>query len=157
MTGPSIKGQVEIEIQKPALNPRFTFALLRNTQVQPSPWWLQWRLKLVGQRPINNIVDVTNYITLEVGQPLHAYDFDLLIERANGGMPMIHTRTPHAQERVTTLDQQDRELGEDHILVCDTAGALGLGGVIGGSSTAIHPANPKCVVRSCKLELYQYS
>ena len=148
MTGPSIKGQVEIDIQNPTLNPRFTFALLRNTQVQPSPWWLQWRLKLVGQRPINNIVDITNYITLEVGQPLHAYDYDLLFERANGEMPRIHTRTPHAQERVTTLDQQDRELGKDHILVCDTAGALGLGGVIGGSSTAIHPATQNVLLEA---------
>lgn len=140
MAGPSIKGQVEIDIQEPTLNPRFTFALLRNTQVQPSPWWLQWRLKLVGQRPINNIVDVTNYITVEVGQPLHPYDYDLLVERASGEIPRIHTRTPLAGERVTTLDQQVRELDEDHILVCDTAGALGLGGVIGGASTAIHTA-----------------
>ena len=148
MSGPSIKGQVEIDIQNPTLNPRFTFALLRNTQVQHSPWWLQWRLKLVGQRPINNIVDVTNYITLEVGQPLHAYDYDLLLERAKGEMPRIHTRTPHAQERVTTLDQQDRELGKDHILVCDTAGALGLGGVIGGSSTAIHPGTQNVLLEA---------
>lgn len=138
MLGPSIKGQVELEIQNPAFNPRFTLALLRETRVQPSPWWMQWRLKLVGQRPINNIVDITNYITHEIGQPLHAYDYDLLVERAKGEIPHIQTRTPKTGERITTLDQQKRDLGEDHILVCDRAGVLGLGGVIGGASTAIH-------------------
>ena len=138
MSGTAINGQVELQIERPKLNPRFTFALLRDTQVIPSPWWLQWRLKLVGQRPINNIVDITNYITLEIGQPLHAYDHDLLVERAGGAIPRIHTRTPDPDERLTTLDQQDRELGEEHILVCDEAGVLGLGGVIGGASTAIH-------------------
>ena len=137
MEGAAIAGQVELEIRQPTLNPRFTFALLRETRVRPSPWWLQWRLKLVGQRPINNIVDVTNYITLEIGQPLHAYDYDLLVERAGGEIPQIHTRTPSPGERLTTLDQQERELGEEHILVCDSAGVLGLGGVIGGASTAI--------------------
>ena len=138
MLGPSIRGQVELAIQNPAFNPRFTFALLRDTQVQASPWWLQWRLKLVGQRPINHIVDITNYITHEIGQPLHAYDYDLLVERANGEIPHIHTRTPKTGEHLITLDQEKRELGKDHILVCDRAGALGLGGVIGGASTAIH-------------------
>ena len=136
--GASIAGQVELEIRQPPLNPRFTFALLRDTRVGPSPWLMQWRLKLVGQRPINNIVDVTNYITLEIGQPLHAYDYDLLVERAGGGIPCIHTRTPVPGEDLITLDQENRALGAEQVLVCDEAGALGLGGVIGGASTAIH-------------------
>ena len=138
MSGPTIAGQVRLEIQQPELNPRFTFALIRDTEVCPSPWLIQWRLKLTGQRPINNIVDITNYITLEIGQPLHAYDYDLLVERASGAIPSIHTRTPKPGERLITLDQQDRVLGEDHILVCDTEGILGLGGIIGGASTMIH-------------------
>ncbi len=138
MEGGPIDEQIGLEIRQPALNPRFTFSLLRDSIVRPSPWWLQWRLKLVGQRPINNIVDITNYITLEIGQPLHAYDYDSLVERAKGHIPQIHTRTASVGEKLRTLDQVERELGEECVLVSDEAGALGLGGVIGGASTAIH-------------------
>jgi len=73
-SGRPIEGQVAIEIREPELNPRFTLALIRDVEIKPSPQWLQRRLKLVGQRPINNIVDITNYITFELGQPLHAFD-----------------------------------------------------------------------------------
>ena len=76
MEGAAIEGQVDIDIQEPELNPRFTLTLLKDTEVKESPFWMKHRLKLIGQRPINNIVDVTNYITFEIGQPLHAYDYD---------------------------------------------------------------------------------
>ena len=119
------------------MNPRFTLTLLRDTEVKPSPFWLQHRLKLIGQRPRNNIVDVTNYITFELGQPLHAFDYDKLVERA-GGTPTIITRLPDAGEKLETLDEIKRDLGEETILVADTAGALSLGGVIGGGETEIN-------------------
>ena len=137
--GAAIEGQVAIEIREPALNPRFTLTLLRDTQVKPSPFWMQHRLKLIGQRPRNNIVDVTNYITFELGQPLHAFDYDKLVERA-GGIPTIITRLPDAGEQLTTLDDAQRDLGAETILVADTAGALALGGVMGGSETEISAA-----------------
>ncbi|HLU11779.1 MAG TPA: phenylalanine--tRNA ligase subunit beta, partial [Oceanobacillus sp.] len=120
-----------------SLNPRFTLALLRNTTVQPSPEWMQWRLKLVGQRPINNIVDVTNYVTFEIGQPLHAYDYDKLRARAGGKAPKIITRLPKLGETLETLDGVTRTLYDHNILVCDEAGVLGLGGVMGGADTEI--------------------
>ncbi len=134
--GPGIEDQVNIEIQEPALNPRFTLTLLRDTQVRPSPFWLQHRLKLIGQRPRNNIVDVTNYLTFELGQPLHAFDYDKLVARA-GGRPTIITRLPFPAEQLETLDDVRRDLGAETILVADTAGALSLGGVIGGGETEI--------------------
>ena len=134
--GADINGQVAIEIREPELNPRFTLTLLRDTQVKPSPFWMQRRLKLIGQRPRNNIVDVTNYITFELGQPLHAFDYDKLAERA-GGMPTIITRLPDEGEQLETLDDVTRDLGAETILVADTAGALSLGGVIGGGETEI--------------------
>ena len=137
--GAAIEGQVAIEIQEPELNPRFTLTLLRDTQVKPSPFWMQRRLKLIGQRPRNNIVDVTNYITFELGQPLHAFDYDKLTERA-GGVPTIITRLPHVGEQLETLDGMQRDLGAETILVADTAGALSLGGVIGGGETEISDA-----------------
>ena len=134
--GESIAGQVGIEIREPALNPRFTLTLLRDTEVKPSPFWLRHRLKLIGQRPRNNIVDVTNYITFEVGQPLHAFDYDKLADRA-GGTPTIITRLPEPGEKLETLDGVERDLGAETILVADTAGALAVGGVIGGGETEI--------------------
>lgn len=137
--GAPIAGQVCIDIREPELNPRFTLTLLRDTEVKASPFWLQHRLKLIGQRPRNNIVDVTNYLTFELGQPLHAFDYDKLVERA-GGAPTIITRLPYPGEQLETLDDVLRDLGEETILVADTAGALSLGGVIGGGETEISEA-----------------
>lgn len=134
--GAPISEQVAIDIREPDLNPRFTLTLLRDCQVKPSPFWLQHRLKLIGQRPRNNIVDITNYITFELGQPLHAFDYDELRKRA-GGTPTIITRLPQPGEQLETLDDVLRELGADTILVADTAGALALGGVMGGGETEI--------------------
>ncbi len=134
--GAPISEQVAVDIREPELNPRFTLTLLRDCQVRQSPFWLQHRLKLVGQRPRNNIVDITNYITFELGQPLHAFDYDELRKRA-GGKPTIITRLPQPGEKLETLDAVVRELGADTILVADTAGALALGGVMGGGETEI--------------------
>lgn len=135
--GAPIQGQVAIDIHTPELNPRFTLTLLKDTRIQPSPFWMQHRLKLVGQRPINNIVDVTNYITFEIGQPLHAFDYDKLVQRAGGAMPTIITRLPQPAETLETLDGVVRQLGDNQILVCDTAGVLSLGGIMGGDETEI--------------------
>lgn len=137
--GDPIDGAVNIEIREPSLNPRFTLALLRDVTIKPSPEWMQRRLQLVGQRPINNIVDVTNYITFEIGQPLHAFDYDKLHERASGAAPTIITRLPAAGETLTTLDEVARTLEPHNILVTDTAGVLSLGGIIGGAETEIGP------------------
>ena len=137
--GDPIEGQVKIDIREPALNPRFTLTLLRDTEVKESPFWMQHRLKLIGQRPRNNIVDVTNYLTFELGQPMHAFDYDKLVERA-GGVPTIITRLPHTGEQLETLDDVLRDLGPETILVADTAGALSLGGVIGGGESEISEA-----------------
>jgi phenylalanyl-tRNA synthetase beta chain len=135
--GPRIKGQVEIVIRNPELNPRFTAALIKAVSIGPSPYWVQRRLRLAGMRPINNIVDATNYVMLEVGQPLHAFDYDTLVRRAKGRGPKIITRLPQPGETVTTLDGVERRLDDFTILVCDTAGALSLGGVMGGAESEV--------------------
>ncbi len=136
-TGPSIEGQVAIKIREPELNPRFTAALIKGIAIKPSPEWMQRRLKAAGMRPISNIVDVTNYVMLETGQPLHAFDYDILVERA-GGTPTVITRLPEEGERLTTLDGVDHALDEFTILVADTAGGLSIGGVMGGLESEIH-------------------
>ncbi|MBZ0277861.1 MAG: phenylalanine--tRNA ligase subunit beta [Anaerolineae bacterium] len=146
--GAPITGQAAIEIREPDLNPRFTLTLLRDTQVKPSPQWMQWRLKLCGQRPINNIVDVTNYITFEIGQPLHAFDYDKLKARAGGKMPKIITRLPEAGEKLDTLDEVTRDLQAHNILVCDEAGVLSMGGIIGGAETEISDATTNVLLEA---------
>ncbi|MGB7338634.1 MAG: phenylalanine--tRNA ligase subunit beta [Phototrophicaceae bacterium] len=135
MEGAPIEGQVDVDIQAPELNPRFTMTLLKNTVVKPSPFWMTHRLKLIGQRPINNIVDVTNYITFEIGQPLHAYDYDELVKR-NGENPILITRLAEG-ETIQTLDEVKRTIGANQIMVADSQGTLGFGGIMGGAETEI--------------------
>ncbi len=136
--GPSIEGQATLDIRQPELNPRFVLGLLKGIQVGPSPYWVQRRLRLAGMRPINNIVDATNYAMLEVGEPLHAFDYDILVERAGGKAPTILTRTAEPGETITTLDGEVRQLDDFTVLVCDTAGALSIGGVMGGAESEVH-------------------
>ena len=88
-------------------------------------------------RPINSVVDATNYVMLEVGQPLHAFDYDVLAARAGGKTPTIITRTAHPGEHLTTLDGVDRPLDPYTVLVCDTAGALSIAGVMGGQESEV--------------------
>ncbi len=153
--GPAIAGTVAIDIREPELNPRFTLALIRDVTIKPSPEWMQRRLKLAGMRPINNIVDATNYVMLELGQPLHAFDYDTLVERAGGAAPTIITRLPDPGEHLVTLDGEDHTLDDYNILVTDTAGSLSIGGIMGGlesevqdpadallDATGVEPGNP---------------
>jgi phenylalanyl-tRNA synthetase beta chain len=139
-SGPAIKGQAKIDIKEPELNPRFTLALIKGIEIKPSPEWMQRRLRQAGMRPINNIVDITNYVMLETGQPLHAFDYDVLVERAGGKSPTIITRLPNKGEKLTTLDGVERTLDPFTILVCDQKGALSLGGIMGGAESEIYDA-----------------
>jgi len=136
--GPSIEGKAAIEIRTPELNPRFVAGLVTGMEIGPSPYWVQRRLRLAGMRPINNIVDATNYVMLETGQPLHAFDYDVLVQRAGGKAPTIITRTAEPGERLTTLDGVEHQLDPFNVLVCDTAGALSIAGVMGGLESEVN-------------------
>ena len=135
----SIEGKVSIDIHEPELNPRFVLGLIQDVEIRPSPYWVQRRLRLAGMRPINNIVDTTNYVMLEVGEPLHAFDYDVLVQRAGGKAPTIITRRAKSGERLTTLDEVERPLDDFTVLVCDTAGALSIAGVMGGLESEVGP------------------
>ncbi|HJS29556.1 MAG TPA: phenylalanine--tRNA ligase subunit beta [Anaerolineales bacterium] len=135
--GPPIGNLASIEIRNPELNPRFVLGLIRGVEIRPSPYKMQLRLRLSGLRPINNIVDATNYAMLEIGEPLHAFDYDALVRRAGGKAPKIITRTASRGERLRTLDGVDRTLDDFTVLVCDGAGPLSIGGVIGGAETEV--------------------
>jgi phenylalanyl-tRNA synthetase beta chain len=131
--------QVKIEIRNPDLNPRFTAGLIREVEPRPSPYMIQLRLKLSGMRPINSVVDATNYVMLEAGEPLHAFDYDVLVQRAGGKTPTIITRTAEPGENLTTLDDVERNLKDFTVLVADTAGSLSIAGVMGGQESEVRP------------------
>jgi phenylalanyl-tRNA synthetase beta chain len=131
--------QIKIEIRNPDLNPRFEVGLIRGVEARPSPTIIQLRLKLAGMRPINSVVDATNYVMLEAGEPLHAFDYDVLVERADGKTPTIITRTAAQGEKLTTLDDVERTLDDFTVLVADTAGSLSIAGVMGGQESEVRP------------------
>jgi len=137
MEGPPIAGRVAVEIRQPELNPRFVLGLIEDIVIGPSPYWVQRRLRLAGMRPINNVVDATNYTMLDIGEPLHAFDYDALVARAGGKAPTIITRTPKPGERLTTLDDIERQPADYTVLVCDQSGPLALAGVMGGAETEV--------------------
>jgi phenylalanyl-tRNA synthetase beta chain len=146
--GESIEGKVSIEISNPELNPRFVLGLIRDIEIKPSPYQVQRRLKLAGMRPINNIVDATNYAMIELGEPLHAFDYDVLKERAlevraeRGASAVeakvkIITRAAKDGEKLTTLDGVERTLSPMNVLVCDEKGSLSIAGVMGGAESEV--------------------
>src|SRR5262249_20978124 len=107
-TGEPIEGQVKVAIEDPRPSARYAAALNKGVKIAPSPGWMQRRLTYAGMRPINNIVDITNYVMLEWGQPLHAFDYDVLVRRAGGRPPTITVRPARPGEVLTTLDGQKR-------------------------------------------------
>ena len=139
--GQAIEGLVSIEITEPELNPRFVAGLIRDVEIKPSPYQIQRRLRLAGMRPINNIVDATNYAMLDLGQPLHAFDYDVLKHRAGKDNVKIITRPANDGEKLTTLDGTERKLNSVNVLVSDEKGPLALAGVMGGSESEVYDAS----------------
>ena len=129
--GAPAKSLVTIQIEDPALCPRYTAAVITGVQVKPSPEWMQRRLVAAGMRPINNIVDVTNYVMLEWDQPLHAFDYD----KIRGQRIVVRPARPG--ETVTTLDGVRRELTEDTLLINDGEGPVAVAGVMGGLESEV--------------------
>ncbi|MGC1675186.1 MAG: phenylalanine--tRNA ligase subunit beta [Candidatus Acidiferrales bacterium] len=120
-----------VEIEAPELCGRFTARVLRGVKVQPSPDWLRQGLEAIGEKSINNVVDVTNYVMFELGHALHAYDFDTLAEKR------IVVRRAKPGEKIRTLDGAERTLTKEMCLIADAARAIGIGGVMGGADTEI--------------------
>ncbi|MCI0638146.1 MAG: phenylalanine--tRNA ligase subunit beta [Gemmataceae bacterium] len=147
-----ISGQVNVEIENPKLCARYAAALIKGVIIGAAPGWMQRRLTYAGMRPISNIVDITNFVMLEWGQPLHAFDYDLLVKRAGGKTPTIIVRSARAGEVLVTLDGQKRELNPEHLLIADTAGPIALAGVMGGRDTEVTAQTKNILLESANFD-----
>ncbi len=123
-------GKFPIEIQAPNGCPRYTGRVIEDVEVAPSPHWMRYRLALIGQRPINNIVDITNYVLFELGQPIHAFDLGKVDEK-------IVVRFAKNGEKLVTLDGVERELSDDVLLIADREKPIALAGIMGGEDSGV--------------------
>ena len=141
-SGPDISSLAAVEIQDFLNCPRYVARLVQGVKVGPSPEWMQQRLLAAGLRPISNIVDITNYVLLEMNQPLHAFDFQKLRRRK------IVVRRARDGEFFTTLDDQARQLFEDTLLICDGEGPVAVAGVMGGLESEVTEATTEVLIES---------
>ena len=132
-TGNSEKAEdyLSVEVKDTELCPRFCARVVKNIKIGPSPWWMQRRLANCGIRPINNIVDITNYVMEEFGQPMHAYDYDMI-----AGHKIIVRRAGDG-DRFVTLDGQERTLDNNILMICDGEKEIGMAGIMGGENSMI--------------------
>lgn len=127
----NVNDYISVEVKNPELCPRYTARVVKNIKLAPSPEWMQRRLASVGIRPINNIVDITNYVMEEYAQPMHAYDLDTIEDRK------IIVRKAENGEKFTTLDGQERELDDTMLMICDGKKPVGIAGIMGGENSMI--------------------
>ena len=126
-----VNDYIKVTVKNTDLCPRYCARVVKNIKIAPSPEWMQRRLASVGIRPINNLVDITNYVMEECGQPMHAYDLDTIANHE------IIVRTAEADEKFTTLDGQERQMDEDVLMICDGEKSIGIAGIMGGENSMI--------------------
>ena len=144
--GPAIEGRARVTVEVPELCPRFTATLIEGVTIRPSPLWMQRRLILAGMRPINNIVDVSNYVMLELGEPSHPFDADKVADQH------LIIRLARPGERLMTLDGKEHELTPDRLLVCDPRGPLGIAGVMGGAASEVSEQTTRVLLEAAIWE-----
>lgn len=126
-----IEEMISVEIKNPELCPRYIARAVKNVKIGPSPRWMRKRLRAAGVRPINNIVDITNYVMLEMGQPMHAFNIDCIADRK------IIVRNAEAGEKIVTLDGVERTLNESMLVIADPQKAVAIAGIMGGENSMI--------------------
>ena len=139
-SGPDVNELVSVAIEAPDLCRRFTASVIEGIEIGPSPAWMQERLRKAGMRPINNVVDITNYVMLETGQPLHAFDYDLVRGKR------IVARRARPGERLVTLDGVEREFDSEMLLICDGEGPVGVAGVMGGGNSEVNEGTTRVLL-----------
>lgn len=130
-SGDDVNNYIQVEVQDTELCPRYCARVVKNIKLAPSPEWMQRRLASVGIRPINNVVDITNYVMEEYGQPMHAYDLDTIAEHK------IIVRRAAKGEKFVTLDGQERIMDDTVLMICDGEKAVGMAGIMGGENSMI--------------------
>lgn len=143
--------QLRVSVEEPVLCPRYMAVVLENIKIKPSPVWMQSYLKRVGVRPINNVVDITNYMMLLTGQPLHAFDFDKV---AKDGIANIEVRKPQAGEMMKLLDGKEIQPHKDAVLICNQEGPIALGGVMGGGNSEVDEDTTRVVLECATFDMY---
>jgi len=138
----SIHDYARVEISDPDLCPRYSAGLLMDVKIEPSPFWLQDRLESIGLTPINNVVDITNFVMMETGQPLHAFDFDSVAEKR------IVVKRAGSDMDFTTLDNKNHKLQPDMLMICDGDGPVAIAGVMGGENSEISDSTTTVLVES---------
>ena len=140
--GGDIADYVSVQVDEPELCPRYTAKIVKNIKIEPSPAWMRDRLFAAGVRPINNIVDITNYVMLEYGQPMHAFDYACLSDGK------IVVRRPQPGESIQTLDGQDRAITPEMLAICDGSKPVAIAGVMGGANSEITDSTKTVVFES---------
>ncbi|MCZ6628859.1 MAG: phenylalanine--tRNA ligase subunit beta [SAR324 cluster bacterium] len=143
---------IQLEIADPDLCSRYVALLIEGITVCPSPFWMSQRLLRAGLRPINAIVDVTNYVMLELGQPLHAFDYGILRPEGQAHKPLIRVRRAQPGEKMRTLDGVERSFDGEMLLITDGGGAVGLAGVMGGENSEITDDTTAVLLESANFE-----
>jgi phenylalanyl-tRNA synthetase beta chain len=138
---------VSVSIEDPDLCPRYTARVVQGVKIGPSPDWLRSMLEKVGIRSINNVVDVTNYVMLEIGQPLHAFDYRLIV-KGKDGKPTVVIRRAVEGEKFKTLDDQERTLTKEMLLIADEQKGIALAGIMGGQNTEINERTADVLIES---------
>ena len=145
-SGPSIDDLVGVEIDCPDLCFRYTARLIRGVKIGPSPDWMADRLQTVGLLPVNNVVDISNYVLMECGQPLHTFDFAKL----SGGRILV--RRPKPKERIEAIDHKEYELAPEMCVIADDTSAVAIGGVMGGAETEISNSTKDILIEAAEFE-----
>ena len=143
----SVAGLVSVRLDAPDLCPRYTARVIKGVKVGPSPDWLRSALEKVGLRSINNVVDVSNFVMLETGQPLHTFDYHLLAKYA-AGRPAIVVRRAAAGEKFVTLDGKEHTLATENLLIADESKAIALAGAMGGLNTEINASTVDVLIEA---------
>lgn len=149
------KEWVGVEIVDADLCHRYTGMVIEGVTIAPSPKWLQQRLERAGMRPINNVVDITNYVMLGLGQPLHAFDYDILVQRSQRvgeSKPVIIVKRAAAGEKFTTLDNVERTLTDSMLMITDRAGSVAIAGVMGGQESEVNEATVTVLLEAATFE-----
>lgn len=140
------EGAISVRIEAPQLCPQYIARVIRNVKIRPSPQWIVRRLEAIGLRAINNVVDITNYVMMEMGQPLHAFDYDKV-----GGRQVV-VRIARAGEKLTSLDGHERALTPGMLVIADTQRPIALAGVMGGADSEVSESTTNVLLESARFD-----